>query len=53
MLWAGDKFDFTTAVAGPVTDVSLLIISGEGVGFVRAGGFATPLLCVRSARGEG
>lgn len=46
-LWAGDRFEFSTSSDGDPTDVTLVIIAREGVGFVRAGGFATPVLCTR------
>ncbi len=48
-LWSGDDFRFSTASDGARTDVTLVVIAKDGVGFVRAGGFATPLLCTRAA----
>ncbi|WP_375204191.1 hypothetical protein [Hyphococcus sp.] len=48
LLWAGDGAPFSTRPEGGFeADVTLLIIEKEGVGFVRAGGIATPLLCAR------
>jgi hypothetical protein len=32
------------------SDVTLLIFQSDGVGFVRAGGLATPLLCERAEK---
>ena len=46
-LWAGDDFPFSSSEARETADVTLLIVAHEGVGFVRAGGLATPLLCSR------
>lgn len=48
-LWAGDAFDFSTSQQGEKTDVTLMIVARDGVGFVRAGGLATPVLCTRAA----
>ncbi len=48
-LWAGDAFAFSTAQDGASADVTLVIIARDGVGFVRAGGLATPVLCTRAA----
>lgn len=50
LLWTAEGAAFSTAEAGAMTaDITLLIIEREGVGFVRAGGLATPLLCLREA----
>jgi len=49
-LWAGDGFEFSTSTGGDRTDVTLVIIARDGVGFVRAAGFATPVLCTRGAQ---
>ena len=49
-LWAGDDLTFTTIPEGEKGDVTLVIVARDGVGFVRAGGLATPLLCTRSVR---
>jgi hypothetical protein len=52
-LWAGDNLPFSTASEGAMTaDVTVLLFAGEGVGFVRAGGIATPLLCEKAGPGE-
>jgi hypothetical protein len=48
-LWAGDGFAFSTASDAEKTDVTLVIVARDGVGFVRAGGLATPVLCSRGA----
>jgi hypothetical protein len=46
LLWTANGLPFSTAEAGAMTaDVTLLILPKDGVGFVRAGGFATPALC--------
>lgn len=51
-IWAGDNLPFSSAEEGKMTaDVTVLLFAGEGVGFVRAGGLATPLLCERSEPG--
>lgn len=48
-LWAGDGLPFSTASDGAMTaDVTVLLFVGEGVGFVRAGGLSTPLLCEKT-----
>ena len=50
LLWSGDKAPFSTKPEGGFeADITLLIIEKEGVGFVRAGGIASPLLCTRRA----
>lgn len=49
-LWAGDAFAFSTLPDGERTDVTLMIVARDGVGFVRAGGFATPVLCTRAVK---
>ncbi len=49
LLWAADNVEFLSGRGGSNVDVTLVIIEKEGVGFVRAGGFATPLLCSRAA----
>ncbi len=46
-LWAGDGFPFSSSAEGEKTDVTLVIVAKDGVGFVRAGGLATPVLCAR------
>lgn len=49
ILWMADGAAFSTSPDGGMkADVTLLIIEAEGVGFVRVGGFATPLLCERA-----
>ena len=52
LVWAARNLDFTSGRGGFGADVSLMIITGEGVGFVRAGGLATPLLCARAEPGS-
>lgn len=48
LLWAADDVPFSSPPDGGFTaDVSLLIVAAEGVGFVRVGGIASPLLCLR------
>ena len=48
LLWAADGAPFSTKPEGGFeADVTLMIIEKEGVGFVRAGGLASPLLCTR------
>ena len=47
-LWIGDGLKFSTQPDSEGNDVTVLIIEHEGVGFVRVGGLATPLLCERS-----
>lgn len=52
LLWAADAAPFSTRPDDAMTaDVTLLIVEKDGVGFVRVGGLATPLLCVRAASG--
>lgn len=46
-LWLGDGLKFVSSFDGASGDVTLLIIENDGVGFVRAGGLATPVLCAR------
>ena len=49
LLWTGDNLSFSTMPEGGMSaDVTLLIVEKDGVGFVRVGGFATPLLCTRT-----
>ena len=48
LVWAGDALTFSTAPEGGESDATLLIIARDGVGFVRAGGLASPVLCARS-----
>ena len=50
-LWAGDGFSFSSSAEGEKTDVTLVIVARDGVGFVRAGGLATPVLCTRGVGG--
>ena len=46
LLWTGDGLPFSTSPDGGMkADVTLLLIEEEGIGFVRAAGFASPLLC--------
>jgi hypothetical protein len=52
ILWAADDVAFSSGADGAMTaDVTLLIVEKDGVGFVRVGGLATPLLCVRTKPG--
>lgn len=51
LVWAADKAPFSTQPEGFEADVTLMIIEKDGVGFVRAGGIASPLLCVRQPVG--
>ncbi|MHA7871209.1 MAG: hypothetical protein ACX939_02550 [Hyphococcus sp.] len=48
LLWAADGVPFTARSGGFSADVTLLIIEKDGVGFVRVGGFATPVLCLKA-----
>ncbi len=48
LLWAADNLPYVSAVRGAAGDLTLLILARDGVGFVRAGGIATPVLCVRA-----
>lgn len=49
LLWTAEAVPFSTASNGAMTaDVTLLIVEKDGVGFVRVGGLATPLLCTRA-----
>lgn len=50
LLWAGDDLPFGSAAGGGSGDVTLLILAKDGVGFIRAGGIATPVLCVRALK---
>ena len=51
LLWAADRAPFSSG-EGFAADITLLIIEQDGVGFVRVGGLATPLLCLRAPPGE-
>ena len=54
LVWAANDAPFSTRPEGGFeADISVMILQGEGVGFVRVGGIATPLLCLRSEPGEG
>ena len=46
LVWSADGAAFSTR-DGFEADVTLLIVEKDGVGFVRAGGIASPLLCAR------
>ena len=48
LLWAADGVPFTTNEAA-TADISLMIVARDGVGFVRVGAIASPLLCRRRA----
>ena len=48
LLWTADGVPFSSNPDGAMTaNVTLLILTKDGVGFVRVGGLATPLLCQR------
>ncbi|MEL7487299.1 MAG: hypothetical protein AAGJ87_08810 [Pseudomonadota bacterium] len=50
ILWTAEDAPFSSPSSGASgTDLTVLIVEKEGVGFVRAGGLATPLLCQRRA----
>lgn len=48
-MWAGNALPFSTSQDGATAEVTLVIVARDGVGFVRAGGLATPVLCTRAA----
>ena len=48
LVWAADDVPFSTNEAA-TADVSLMIVARDGVGFVRVGAIASPLLCRRRA----
>lgn len=48
LVWIGDNLSHSANPAGEKASVSVLIDSKDGVGFVRVGGLATPLLCESS-----
>lgn len=50
LLWSGDNLPFVSTVEGAAGNVTLLILAADGVGFVRAGGIATPVLCHRAMK---
>lgn len=52
LLWIGKALPFSTQPdeSEMRTDVTLMIFESDGVGFVRAGGLATPLLCERAEK---
>ncbi|MEZ5920101.1 MAG: hypothetical protein R3C60_01995 [Parvularculaceae bacterium] len=52
LLWRGDELPFVSAIEGAKGDVTLLIMRADGVGFVRAGGLASPLTCTLQEAGE-
>ena len=47
LLWTSSNLEWLSGTGGFDSEATLLIVSADGVGFVRAGGFATPLLCSR------
>lgn len=53
LLWIGENLPFVSAIEGAAGDVTLLILAEDGVGFVRAGGLATPVLCARAMKPAG
>jgi hypothetical protein len=46
LIWAADDVDFLSGRGGFSADVTLVIVEKDGVGFVRVGGFASPVLCL-------
>ena len=49
LVWAAEGLAFSSPPGpGHKADVTLLILEKDGVGFVRVGGIASPLLCVRA-----
>lgn len=52
LLWQADDLPFVSAIEGATGDVTLLILAEDGVGFIRAGGIATPVLCRRTLKFE-
>lgn len=48
LIWTSDKLQFSTSPDAFQSSVTLLINQKDGVGFVRVGGLATPVLCQRS-----
>jgi len=48
-LWTADALSFSSMPGGEGEAVTLLISTGNGVGFVHVGGLATPILCERRA----
>ncbi len=53
LVWTADRAAFSTSPDGFFADITLLIVEKDGVGFVRAGGIASPLLCARRAVDQG
>ncbi|WDI30465.1 hypothetical protein PUV54_10900 [Hyphococcus flavus] len=49
IMWAADDVPFSTQPDGFRTNITLMIIEHEGVGFVRAGSIASPLVCLPRA----
>ena len=47
IVWAADDVPFSSQPDGFRADVSLMIIEGDGAGFVRVGSIASPLLCLK------
>lgn len=46
LIWADDDVAFSTNQDGYFNaDVSIMLVEKDGVGFVRVGGLATPMLC--------
>lgn len=48
LLLTAEDVPFTSGAPGLTTSVTLLVMEGDGVGFVRAAGLATPLICRRA-----
>lgn len=48
LVWAADGVPFSTNEAA-TADISLMIVVRDGVGFVRVGAIASPILCRRRA----
>ncbi len=53
LVWTADSAAFSTNPEGYFADITLLIVEKDGVGFVRAGGIASPLLCSRRPVDQG
>jgi hypothetical protein len=46
LIWAADDVEFLSGRGGFSADVTLVIVEKDGVGFVRVGGLASPVLCL-------
>ncbi|MEM9014241.1 MAG: hypothetical protein AAGB02_03945 [Pseudomonadota bacterium] len=53
IVWAANDLPFSSRPEGGFeADISLLIVEEDGVGFIRVGGIASPVLCVRKEPGQ-